>query len=86
MGRPALALLSSGDSLIAWTRYQKGHGELVVAHVHRNSETATPSIITASGTQSLGYPRMQVLKSGVLLSWGRAGETKEISTAVVTLR
>lgn len=86
MGRPALTLLSSGDALVAWARLQNGHGELVAARVRNNSETATPSIIAQGGSQGIGYPRMQALKSGVLLSWGGAGETKEISTAVITLR
>jgi len=86
MGRPALTLLSSGDALVAWTRLQNGHGELVAARVRSNSETATPSIIAQGGSRGIGYPRIQALKSGALLSWGGAGDTKEISTAVITVR
>ena len=87
MGRPALTLLESGDALVAWTRHQQDHGELVAARVRRKAAgSTTPLLVAAGGSQGLGYPRLQATANGALLSWGGAGETKEVSTAIITLR
>jgi BNR repeat-like domain len=86
-GRPALTLLDSGDALVAWTRHQKDHGELVAARVRKNgSGVINPIVVAAGGSQGLGYPRMQAGDNGAHLSWGGAGESKEINTATITLR
>lgn len=85
MGRPALTLLSSGEALISWIRHSK-NGELVAARLPAKGSPTPPLLIASGDTQGLGYPRMQILGSKVLLSWGGAGETKEISTALVTPR
>ena len=84
MGRPALTFLSSGDVLASWIRYAQDHAELVAARVHRSNPPSSSFLIASGSAQGLGYPRMQALGSGVLVSWGGAGETKEVSTAVIT--
>jgi BNR repeat protein len=86
MGRPALTLLSPGEALISWVRHSMSGGELVAARLHAKGVPTPPLIIASAASQGLGYPRMQSLSGSVFLSWGGAGETKEISTAVITPR
>lgn len=86
VGRPTLTFLSSGDLLIAWLRRQNDQTELVTALVPSGGEDIHPIVIAKGTTQGLGYPRMQSLGSGVLLSWGGAGDIKQINTALVTAR
>lgn len=84
IGRPALTFLSSNEVLVSWIRYAQDHAELVAALTHRNGPPSPPFLITSGSAQGLGYPRMQALGAGVLISWGGAGEAKEINTAVIT--
>jgi hypothetical protein len=88
MGRPTLAVLDSGDLLVAWTRHEKDHGELVATRVRQSTRAAMTTVLIASGgSQGLGYPRMQVRgENAVYLSWGGAGESKEIQTASIAVR
>jgi BNR repeat-like domain len=85
-GRPALTLLNSGEALISWIRHTQNGGELVAARLQAKNQSSSPLLVASGTTQALGYPRMQALGSKVLLSWGGAGETKEISTALITPR
>ncbi|HEV2986919.1 MAG TPA: hypothetical protein VG759_00650 [Candidatus Angelobacter sp.] len=83
MGRVSIALLASGDALVAWTLHRGDHSELVATRVNRNSGVTDPTVIATSGEEGLGYPHMQPWASGALLAWGGAGEEKEIKTAIL---
>lgn len=86
MGRASVTLLASGDALVAWIRHRGDSSELVAARVNRNSGATDPTVVATSGEEGLGYPHMKPLAAGALVSWGGAGEGKEIRTAILTPR
>lgn len=83
VGRPTIALLSSGDALVAWITRDKGKSRLVAAQVSPRGTELHPIELSQATTESLGYPRMQILGSAALVSWAGAGDSKQISTALL---
>jgi BNR repeat-like domain len=86
VGRPTLTLLPSGEALVAWIRRQKDQAELVAALARPTDNRIHPLLIASGSAPSLGYPRMQQLGSSMFLSWGGAGETKQVKTAILKPR
>lgn len=85
IGRPAVAMIGSGDALVAWIRRRSGQSQLVVSQV-RTQGSGQPQLIAEGSTDSLGYPRMQLIGSEALLSWGGAGDSKLVKTTLIALR
>jgi hypothetical protein len=86
IGRPTVALPGSSDAWVAWIRRQNDQSQLVVAQVRRNQGTTRRQIIAEGSTESLGYPRMQLIGSAAVISWGGAGDSKEVKTALIARR
>ena len=83
IGRPATALLSSGNALVAWITRANGTSRLVAAQVSSRDSKFHRVELARGTTNSLGYPRMQLIGSEALLSWGGTGESKQVSTALL---
>ncbi|MGH9642930.1 MAG: sialidase family protein, partial [Terriglobales bacterium] len=86
IGRPTVALLGPSDALVAWIRRQNDQSQLVVAQVRRNESAIRRQIIAEGSTEGLGYPRMQLIGSDAVISWGGAGDSKEVKTALIARR
>ena len=86
IGRPAIAFLGPGDALVTWLTREHGVSRLVAAQV-RSRDSELHRIEIAQGTtDGLGYPRMQLIGREVMVSWGGAGETKLVKTALLRAR
>jgi hypothetical protein len=86
IGRPAIAFLGQRYVLVTWLRRENGVSRLVAAQV-RSQDSELHQIEIAQGTtESLGYPRMQLIGREVMVSWGGAGETKQVNTALLRAR
>jgi len=83
IGRPAIALLDSGNALVAWITRANGTSRLVAAQVSSQDSRLHRVELAHGTTDSLGYPRMQLVGSEALLSWGGAGESKQVRTAIL---
>ena len=86
LGRPTIALLGAEDALVAWVRHVGGTSQLVAARVRTGNTELQQVELFQGATDSLGYPRMQVIGSEALVSWGGAGEAKGVSTAMVSFK
>ena len=86
LGRPAIALLSSGNALITWITHENGTSHLVAAQVNSQGSERQREELSQGNTDSLGYPRMQLIGKDALLSWGGAGESKKVNTALLRTR
>lgn len=86
IGRPAIAFLGPGDALVTWLTREHGVSRLVAAQV-RSRDSELHRIEIAQGTtDGLGYPRMQLIGRDAMVSWGGAGETKRVNTALLRAR
>ncbi|MGA8618882.1 MAG: sialidase family protein [Candidatus Sulfotelmatobacter sp.] len=84
LGRPAIALMSTGHALVVWITHENGKSHLVAAQV----DNATPDVrridISQGSSDSIGYPRMQLIGAEALISWGGTKESNVNSTLVRT--
>jgi len=86
IGRPAIAFLAPDDALVTWLTREHGVSHLVAAQV-RSHDSELHRIEIAQGTSDgLGYPRMQLIGRDAMVSWGGAGETKQVNTALLRVR
>jgi hypothetical protein len=86
IGRPALAFLGPGDALVTWLTREHGVSRLVAAQVYSHDSELHRIEIAQGTTDGLGYPRMQLIGREVMVSWGGAGETKQVKTALLRAR
>ena len=86
MGRPTLAFSGSGSVLVVWMIHENGSSRLVAAQVQRQNAETRRVELAEGGAESLGYPRMQIAGSAALVSWGGAGDSKTVRTALLSLR
>jgi len=86
VGRPAIAFLGPGDALVTWLTREHGVSRLVAAQVHSNDSELHRIEIADGTTDGLGYPRMQLIGRDAIVSWGGAGDTKQVRTALLRTR
>jgi len=86
IGRPAIAFLGPGDALVTWLTHEHGLSRLVAAQVRSHDSELHRIEIGQGTTDGLGYPRMQLIGREVMVSWGGAGETKLVKTALLRAR
>ena len=86
IGRPAIAFLGPEDALVTWLTRENGTSRLVVAEVRSQDSELHPIEIAQGTTDSLGYPRLQLIGRDAMVSWGGAGETKRVNTALLRTR
>ena len=86
IGRPAIAFLGRGDALVTWLMREHGVSRLVAAQVYSHDSELHRIEIAQGTTDGLGYPRMQLIGRDAMVSWGGAGETKQVNTALLRAR
>lgn len=84
LGRVAVTLPDSENAFVSWIRRKGERSQLVIAHVRPDATVLHSEVIAEGSSDSLGYPRMQLNGSEVLLSWGGTGEAKQVNTALVS--
>jgi len=86
IGRPAIAFLGPDDALVTWLTREHGSSRLVAAQVNSHDSELHRIEIAQGTTDGLGYPRMQLIGRDAMVSWGGAGETKQVNTALLRAR
>ena len=86
IGRPAIAFLAPGDALVTWLTREHGVSRLVAAQVRSHDSELHRIEIAQGTTDGLGYPRMQLIGRDAMVSWGGAGATKQVHTALLRSR
>ena len=86
IGRPAIAFLGPDDALVTWLTREHGVSRLVAAQVSSHDSKLHRIEIAQGTTDGLGYPRMQLIGPDAMVSWGGAGETKQVNTALLRAR
>jgi len=83
VGHVAITLLEDGSALAAWLRQASSEAEIVVQPVTNGESQALPQVLASGATKDLGYPRMQLLRESVMISWGGSGDLKSVKTAIL---
>jgi hypothetical protein len=86
IGRPAIVFLGPGDVFVTWLTREDGTSRLVAAQIRSQDSEVHRVEIARGTTDSLGYPRMQLIGPEAMVSWGGAGETKQVNTALLRAR
>ena len=86
IGLPAIAFLAPGDALVTWLMREHGVSRLVAAQVYSHDSELHQIEIAQGTTDGLGYPRMQLIGRDAMVSWGGAGATKQVHTALLRSR
>lgn len=83
LGKMAVVLLDSGDAAVSWIRRQDGKSQIVLARVRTDGSILNSQVIAEGSNDTLGYPRMQLSGSDVLVSWGGTNGAKTVNTTLV---
>ena len=75
----------AADLVRCFTR-ENGVSHLVAAQVYSHDPELHRIEIAQGTTDGLSYPRMQLIDREVMVSWGGAGETKQVKTALLRAR
>lgn len=87
VGRPAVAILEDGSSLVCWLRSGKGHAELRAARVLKDGRIAEQRTIAkvAPGRAS-GFPRVAAHGRFAVLCWtSGTGEDSSVRAVEISI-